>query len=213
MTTPAGWYDDGSGRQRYWDGAQWTEHFAPAAPVPSAPLSGPAVPSATTAGYGAEHYGALGSQAPATSAPRKKSRVGLYIGLGVGALLLVGVGVVLAFVLLVNNLTSGPREAFDSLAEAWQSKDCPAEYSVSMGSTETTLDDFCSNADYSWVDDYQDWDISVTGVERVNNTGTVTTRERYTDADTGARETETWEYGFEEVDGEWLYTGAEQILD
>lgn len=29
MTTPAGWYDDGSGRQRWWDGTQWTEHFAP----------------------------------------------------------------------------------------------------------------------------------------------------------------------------------------
>lgn len=29
MTTPAGWYDDGSGRQRWWDGEQWTEHFAP----------------------------------------------------------------------------------------------------------------------------------------------------------------------------------------
>jgi hypothetical protein len=28
-TTPAGWYDDGSGRQRWWDGQQWTEHFAP----------------------------------------------------------------------------------------------------------------------------------------------------------------------------------------
>lgn len=24
----AGWYDDGSGRQRWWDGTQWTEHFA-----------------------------------------------------------------------------------------------------------------------------------------------------------------------------------------
>ncbi|MFT4260248.1 DUF2510 domain-containing protein [Microbacterium sp.] len=31
MTTPAGWYDDGSGRQRWWDGNQWTEHFAPVA--------------------------------------------------------------------------------------------------------------------------------------------------------------------------------------
>jgi hypothetical protein len=29
MTTPAGWYDDGSGRQRWWDGQQWTGHFAP----------------------------------------------------------------------------------------------------------------------------------------------------------------------------------------
>jgi len=25
---PADWYDDGSGRLRYWDGSMWTEHFA-----------------------------------------------------------------------------------------------------------------------------------------------------------------------------------------
>lgn len=31
-TSPApGWYDDGSGRQRWWDGSQWTNHFAPVA--------------------------------------------------------------------------------------------------------------------------------------------------------------------------------------
>ena len=30
MTTPAGWYDDGSGRQRWWDGQQWTEHVVTA---------------------------------------------------------------------------------------------------------------------------------------------------------------------------------------
>lgn len=29
MSMPAGWYDDGSGRQRWWDGARWTEHLAP----------------------------------------------------------------------------------------------------------------------------------------------------------------------------------------
>lgn len=29
MSTPAGWYDDGSGRLRWWDGELWTEHFAP----------------------------------------------------------------------------------------------------------------------------------------------------------------------------------------
>lgn len=29
---PAGWYDDGRGALRYWDGTQWTEHTAPLAP-------------------------------------------------------------------------------------------------------------------------------------------------------------------------------------
>lgn len=42
MTTPAGWYDDGSGRQRWWDGVAWTEHTV-AAQAPStgtAPATG-----------------------------------------------------------------------------------------------------------------------------------------------------------------------------
>lgn len=28
--TPAGWYDDGSGTQRWWDGQQWTQNVQPA---------------------------------------------------------------------------------------------------------------------------------------------------------------------------------------
>ncbi|MBN9606403.1 MAG: DUF4177 domain-containing protein [Actinomycetales bacterium] len=27
MATKAGWYDDGSGRQRWWDGKAWTDRF------------------------------------------------------------------------------------------------------------------------------------------------------------------------------------------
>jgi hypothetical protein len=30
--TEAGWYDDGSGRRRYWDGQGWTDHVEPAQP-------------------------------------------------------------------------------------------------------------------------------------------------------------------------------------
>lgn len=51
---PANWYDDGSGRLRYWDGFAWTEHFADTY-VPQAqsapPASfGPAQQSAQPAG-------------------------------------------------------------------------------------------------------------------------------------------------------------------
>jgi hypothetical protein len=34
MSSPAGWYPQSDGQQRYWDGEMWTEHFAPGvAPV------------------------------------------------------------------------------------------------------------------------------------------------------------------------------------
>ena len=28
MTTPPGWYSDGGGPQRWWDGVRWTDHYA-----------------------------------------------------------------------------------------------------------------------------------------------------------------------------------------
>ncbi len=42
-TTPPGWYDDGQGAQRWWDGNGWTEHTQPAAPAqaPQAPQPDP----------------------------------------------------------------------------------------------------------------------------------------------------------------------------
>lgn len=49
MAAKAGWYDDGSGRERWWDGAQWTEQYrdaaAPAAPVTSVPATPAAQPT------------------------------------------------------------------------------------------------------------------------------------------------------------------------
>ncbi len=53
MSTPAGWYPQEDGRQRYWDGAAWTDHFAPGAAGSDAPrvagATSPQRPAATGA--------------------------------------------------------------------------------------------------------------------------------------------------------------------
>lgn len=58
MSTPAGWYPQNDGQQRYWDGQQWTEHFAPGSQAaPSAPeavgavTTGNVAPKASRAWY------------------------------------------------------------------------------------------------------------------------------------------------------------------
>ena len=47
MTTPAGWYDDGSGRQRWFDGTQWTEHLQEVVQTPPVEAAVQAPPVAT----------------------------------------------------------------------------------------------------------------------------------------------------------------------
>lgn len=42
MSTPAGWYDDGSGQQRWWDGTRWTDNVASPTPSPAAEDAHPA---------------------------------------------------------------------------------------------------------------------------------------------------------------------------
>lgn len=54
-STPPGWYPDGQGGQRWWDGTQWTEHTQPpAGGAPAAPPA-PAAPSAPASPGGPGH--------------------------------------------------------------------------------------------------------------------------------------------------------------
>ncbi len=66
-TTPAGWYDDGSGRQRWWDGQQWTEHFAPEAAASVEPDAPAAAETPSAAEVPAPEVPA--SEAPAADVP------------------------------------------------------------------------------------------------------------------------------------------------
>lgn len=51
--TAAGWYDDGSGTMRWWDGKAWTEQTQPAAP-PQGGLGGFIAQAQTDAAAGAQ---------------------------------------------------------------------------------------------------------------------------------------------------------------
>lgn len=68
-TTPPGWYPDGQGGQRWWDGTQWTEHTMPAAPAEPTPTPMPhdaptVFPGAPGTGYPQQQQPGYGQAAP-----------------------------------------------------------------------------------------------------------------------------------------------------
>jgi len=102
---PAGWYDDGQGGQRYWDGTQWTEHTAPgsssvaaaqAAGSPTSEVWSGSAAGPVAAGGQAGH--AFAPQAPSAQASpaHAPSRKGLLIGAGAVVLALAIGGTVFA---------------------------------------------------------------------------------------------------------------------
>lgn len=70
--TPAGWYPDGSGAQRYFDGAVWTEHTAPLA---AGTIQGGTATATTTADPSATAYGSPA----ATDATQPKSFIATWL--------------------------------------------------------------------------------------------------------------------------------------
>lgn len=97
MTTPQGWYDDGSGRQRWWDGTAWTEHFAPAA-----------APAVT----------------PAAATPHPGNRLALIIGAVAGGLILVIIAVLVVLSATGAFLPKTPGQAVITFNEGWDPIDC-----------------------------------------------------------------------------------------
>jgi Protein of unknown function (DUF2510)/Domain of unknown function (DUF4234) len=56
VSSPAGWYLQPDGQQRYWDGEQWTEHIAPGFPlVRTEPLHGSTLNHGSMSDYSAVH--------------------------------------------------------------------------------------------------------------------------------------------------------------
>lgn len=87
MSTPAGWYDDGSGRQRWWDGERWTDRFSsPEDHRVGTEASLSARPEASFADTESPVAGAWapGSAQPPAS-PQRSSVLG-FVGLGLAVL-------------------------------------------------------------------------------------------------------------------------------
>jgi len=94
MSTPAGWYPQLDGQQRYWDGESWTENFAPGV-TPETPTG---VLPATPAGVPSETH---------PPAARKNWFVRHKILTAIGAVLLLGI---------VSSLANGGGTQSDRVA-------------------------------------------------------------------------------------------------
>jgi hypothetical protein len=157
-TTPPGWYDDGHGALRWWDGAQWTEHVAtpdPETEGETAPTEAEILAANDTADpaqavFAGAYPGADASAGAfvAATEPRKSKLWILWVVLGVFMLGIVIAAAIVIPLIFLNIATSGgsgspstvqPSGAGEEAAvaavelydDAWQNVDCDAY----MGST------------------------------------------------------------------------------
>lgn len=196
MTTPPGWYDDGHGAQRWWDGSGWTGHVQPVTvasppagesasdqargvpPVPSAPVG------VTTAPY-ASPFPATGVGPEAMPAAAGSKRWILWVVIGVVVL-----GIVAAAIAIVPRLVSfagGSRDAVVAAVglydDAWQQIDWEAYREATTASFRTGFgfdeqDRFEAQA-RSFADATEEYVVTVTSVEQAEGAYLVETSESY----------------------------------
>lgn len=195
-STPPGWYDDGHGAQRWWDGTQWTAHTqaVPNTPVPASPQV-PSDPYAMTdaASQAGAPYAAGSVAAPP---PRKRSNLWIvWVVIGVVVLGLVITAIVLIPMLLTNALggaggaqgsTDDEKSAVRAVQlydAAWSEADCDKFFAATTESFRTQIElpecaAFESQAQ-AFADSTDDYALNVTGITRDGGTITVATTETY----------------------------------
>ncbi len=194
MANPiAGWYDDGSGQTRWWDGKAWTTHTALDTAVGSEPLTevGPGEPVA-----------------------RKRPVWPWFLGGGILAfLLLAGGGVFLALGLFGGmNGQSAPADTVKQFDKAWQTSDCGLVQSVTTAEYQKSLGfDDCATfttAAASLADSTNDYKVSVGSVKIQNNDAAVQTVETYYDVQKGENGSTSYTYDLVKSDGKWLISSV-----
>lgn len=138
-TTPPGWYDDGNGAMRWWDGQGWTEHThvpasEPVVPVPhtqQAPAYAQQVPAYTQA---QQPY----AQAYPVEQPKKKRRWLLPVIIGGAVLVLGGIGLAIFLVIQLFSLGQAASSTGITSSSTAPSATAPSAAASSAPSAEVT---------------------------------------------------------------------------
>lgn len=139
-----GWYDDGSGQLRWWDGTAWTEHVstpatpAPPTPAPTAPAPTAPAPTAqyataqyATAQYPTAQYAAASAYQNAVQefqpAERKSVPPWVWIVSGIALLAVSTIAIVAAVVAATGSApVKAAEDALHTYDSAWLNADCQA---------------------------------------------------------------------------------------
>lgn len=181
MQAPAGWYDDGRGALRYWDGVAWTEH-----------THQPAVPAAKPRG---------GNVAP---------WVWWTSGAVLAVLLITVVSLTIATAMRPNP-DADVRAAVAAFDDAWLTEDCDALWSVTTGDYRDDLafyvcEDFTTRA-RDVNAEYEDYYVWVSSVDVDGSAARVNALESFYYDDEYAEHRVT--YALVLDDGTWLVSGVE----
>ncbi|KQP68187.1 hypothetical protein ASF40_18590 [Microbacterium sp. Leaf288] len=229
-TTPPGWYDDGHGANRWWDGTRWTERVAG---TDAAPAASPAVPGAAV--HGVQHDGATVTAVAAPPEP-KSSRWIVWVVIGAVVLVaLIGAAVAIPLLTLAASRVGGlagedtPVDADQKAAvaavelydDAWQDADCQAF----MASTTEAFRAQAGLADCSAFETeaegfglaVEDYEVDLTGVRRSDEAIVVSTTETYSrlvgedgnPLDEPVDESIDWEYTVVADGDDWVIDSLE----
>ena len=199
-TTPSGWYDDGHGTMRWWDGAQWTEQVA----APTSAVTGTAVTETAVpreAEQARMYPGAAEAPAGTPGLPPEPTKSKLWIVwvvLGVVVL-----GMVIAAAVLIPRIfgafgdgrqsggvtPANPDQqaalaAVELYDDAWQNADCDAylastteEFRTQSGLTDCSAFETEAEVFSAAIEDYE---VAVTNIEGEGEQILISTTETYT---------------------------------
>lgn len=199
---PPGWYDDGRGALRWWDGTQWTEHVAVPDPEGDESALDGGVDDLPVELQGDDSDDESGAASGAFGAATESKKSKLWIVWAALGVVLLGIVVAIAVVvplLFLSAQSAGAPEAPDVVAEgvdqqaavdavhqyneAWLEGDCDDYVEVTTetfreAQTNPDCDTF-EEASQFFEDSVEDYRVTITAIESDGTSILVSTTDRY----------------------------------